>query len=267
VGSSGSDRVLVIMAKAPRPGAVKTRLSPSLSPAAVTDFYCCLLDDTLALARSLDDVEVAIMCPDSDVNELARLSSSEAPGSEVCVVAQKGEGLAAGLTSVFAHFAPDHQTEDHQREDHQRDAHRRRVIAFNSDSPHLPRSVLEDAFDRLAAHDVVVGPTHDGGYYLVGAKASHPALFAHDGMGTSSALERLLSRARTLELSVGFADAFYDIDVADDLTRLAGELRQAPARAPRTAAWLKEWELAAEHSRTGARPSSRTGSGTGAGEL
>src|SRR5438874_1841811 len=102
--SSDSDRVLVIMAKAPRPGAVKTRLAPCLSPAALTDFYCCLMDDTLALARSLGDVEVAIMCPDTDVSELAQLA-----GSEASVVAQKGEGLAAGLASVFAHFAEDHQ--------------------------------------------------------------------------------------------------------------------------------------------------------------
>lgn len=238
VRSSGSDRVLVIMAKAPRPGEVKTRLASSLSSEAVVDFYCCLLDDTLALARSVADVDVAIMCPGSDVNELASLA-----GRGASVVAQKGEGLAAGLDSVFAHF-----TESHQR----------RVIAFNSDSPHLPSSVLEDAFETLAEHDVVVGPTHDGGYYLVGAKASHPKLFAHDGMGTNSALDRLLSRARTLELSVGFAEPFYDIDVADDLTRLAAELRLAPARAPRTAAWLKAWELTA-HSRMGYR--------TGTGEL
>ena len=113
--SSGSDRVLVIMAKAPRLGAVKTRLAPSLSPPAVTAFYGCLLDDTLALARSLSDVEVAIMCPDSDVNELAQLA-----GKAASVVAQKGEGLAAGLTSVFAHFADDHQ---------------RRVIAFKQRQP------------------------------------------------------------------------------------------------------------------------------------
>jgi rSAM/selenodomain-associated transferase 1 len=228
--SAGSDRVLVVMAKAPRPGAVKTRLAPRLSAEAVTAFYCCLLDDTLALGRSLGDVEVAIMCPDSDVNELARLAGTQLTNNDASVVAQKGEGLAAGLASVFAHFAEDHQ---------------RRIIAFNSDSPHLPRSVLEGAFETLAAHDVVVGPTHDGGYYLVGAKASHPTLFAGDGMGTSSALERLLSRARALELSVGFADPFYDIDVADDLTRLAEELRLAPARAPRTAAWLKEWDSTA----------------------
>ena len=237
LAAPGSERVLVIMAKAPRPGAVKTRLASTLSPVAAVDFYCCLLEDTLTLARSLGDVEVAIMCPDSDVNELALLA-----GSPAHVVAQKGQGLAAGLTSVFAHFT---------------ESRPRRVIAFNSDSPHLPRSVLKDAFETLTAHDVVVGPTHDGGYYLVGAKASHPSLFASDGMGTSSALERLMSRAQDLELSVGFANSFYDIDVADDLTRLAEELRVAPERAPRTAAWLKEWELAAKHSQTG----SRTGTG------
>ena len=231
VRPSGRDRVLVIMAKAPRPGAVKTRLTTGLSPEAVTDFYCCLLYDTLALARSLGDVEVAIMCPDTDVSELSRLA-----GNDAKVVAQKGEGLAAGLTSVFAHFAGDRP---------------RRTIAFNSDSPHLPVSVLEAAFETVAAHDLVVGPTHDGGYYLVGAKSSHPTLFAGDGMGTSSALERLLARARTLELSVGFAETFYDVDVAEDLTRLAAELRLAPARAPRTAAWLKEWELGAARFRTG----------------
>lgn len=220
-----TDRVLVIMAKAPRAGAVKTRLTPSLSHETVASFYRCLLEDTLALGRSLSGVEVAMMCPASDAFELAQLA-----GNEANVVAQRGEGLAAGLISVFEHFSEDP---------------RRRIIAFNSDSPHLPRSVLEDAFETLAAHDVVVGPTHDGGYYLVGAKSSRPTLFANDGMGTSSALERLLLRARALELSVGYAPPFYDIDVSDDLTQLAEELRLAPARAPRTAAWLKEWDLAA----------------------
>ena len=223
--------MLVIMAKAPRPGAVKTRLFPRLSPEAVTAFYCCLLDDTLALARSLGDVEVAIMCPGSDVNELAQLA-----GNETSVIAQNGEGLAAGLDSVFAHFAG---------------VHRRPTIAFNSDSPHLPPYVLNDAFEMLAAHDVVVGPTYDGGYYLVGAKASHPTLFAGDGMGTSTALERLLSRTRALGLSVGFAEHFYDVDVATDLTRLIEELRLAPSRAPRTAQWLKDWEHTAAQLPTG----------------
>ena len=225
-------RLLVIMAKAPRLGAVKTRLVPSLPLPAVTAFYRCLLDDTLALARSLSGVEIAVMCPAPDVNDLMLLA-----GNEVSVIAQKGEGLAAGLTSVFAYFAEERQ---------------RRVIAFNSDSPHLPGSVLEDAFETLAVHDLVVGPTHDGGYYLVGAKAGYPTLFAPDGMGTSSAFDTLLSRAQTLGLSVGFAEPFYDVDVADDLTRLAAELRQDPTRAPRTANWLKEWELVTAQPRTAA---------------
>ncbi len=232
VRSSGSDRVLVIMAKAPRPGKVKTRLIPSLSPEIVTAFYGCLLDDTLALARSLNDVEVAIMCPGSDINELEQLA-----GNEVSVVAQKGEGLAAGLTSVFAHFA---------------ERHPRRTIAFNSDSPHLPPAVLEGAFEMLSTNDLVVGPTYDGGYYLVGATASHPTLFARDAMGTSSALERLLSRAQALNLTVGMVEPFYDIDVADDLTRVAAELRLAPTRAPHTAEWLKKRESAAVQPNMGA---------------
>jgi hypothetical protein len=152
-------------------------------------------------------------------------------------VAQTGPGLAAGLTSVFSHFTR---------------AGERRVIAFNSDSPHLPPDVLEKAFEALATCDVVVGPTHDGGYYLVGAKAEHPGLFNGDGMGKSNALETLLERTRALGLSVRFVDSFYDIDVSSDLIRLDAELRLAPAKAPRTAAWLAEWRQgAAQLSGTG----------------
>src|ERR1700678_3512628 len=60
--SPNQGRTLVVMAKAPRPGAVKTRLAQGLSVDAVTELYCCLLEDTLALARSLGDVEVAPIC-------------------------------------------------------------------------------------------------------------------------------------------------------------------------------------------------------------
>jgi uncharacterized protein len=218
------NRTLVIMAKAPKPGMVKTRLTQSLPLPAITALYRCLLEDTVALAKSLSGVEAAIMCPGQDVDELARLL-----GDAVQIVPQKGAGLAAGLTSVFAHFGANG---------------RHHVIAFNSDSPHLPSSVLERAFEALAAYDVVIGPTHDGGYYLVGAKAAHPTLFENDGMGTTNALQALLARTRILELSTGFTDSFYDIDVGDDLIRLAAELRLAPTRAPRTAAWFAEWEQA-----------------------
>jgi len=210
---------------------VKTRLAQSLPLPAVTELYRCLLQDTVALARSLNSVEVAIMCPAQDTDELTLLL-----GDAVQIVAQKGAGLAAGLVSVFAHFAANGQHD---------------VIAFNSDSPHLPASVLERAFQALAAHDVVIGPTHDGGYYLVGAKAAHATLFENDGMGTTNALQALLARARVLGLSADLTEPFYDIDVAADLMRLAAELRLAPTKAPRTAAWFAEWGQTVEKVRTG----------------
>jgi uncharacterized protein len=222
--SPHANRTLVIMAKAPKAGRVKTRLNQSLPTPAVTALYRCLLEDTLALAKSLRRVEVAVMCPESDREKLADLL-----GETVQIVPQKGDGLAAGLTSVFRHFT---------------DPGQRLVIAFNSDSPHLPPTVLERAFEILAAHDVVVGPTHDGGYYLVGAKTAYPSLFEGDGMGTKSALDRLVTQAKVLELSTGFTEPFYDIDVANDLILLERELRLAPAKAPRTAAWFNEWRQA-----------------------
>ena len=219
-----TNRTLVIMAKAPRLGSVKTRLAASLSLQAATELYRCLLNDTIGLAQALDHVEIAIMCPASDVEDLSR-----AVAKAVRIVPQTGQGLGAGLASVFTHFAtPGHQG----------------VIAFNSDSPHLPATVLETAFDVLEACDLVVGPTHDGGYYLVGARASHPGLFTSDGMGTANALEALLTRARALGLSVHLTDPFCDIDVAADLSQLADELRRIPGKAPRTAKWLSEWASA-----------------------
>jgi rSAM/selenodomain-associated transferase 1 len=224
VCSSDPNRTLVIMAKAPKPGWVKTRVTESLPSSAVTALYRCLLEDTLALATSLPSVQVAVMCPEPDQGELARLI-----GNVVQVVAQTGEGLAAGLTSVFRHFTA---------------AGQHRIVAFNSDSPHLAPSVLNRAFEILETHDMVVGPTHDGGYYLVGAKAAYPLLFESDPMGTSSALDRLLARTKVLELSVAFTEPFYDIDVANDLILLARELQLAPAKAPRTARWFGEWQQA-----------------------
>jgi uncharacterized protein len=222
VNSAHPNRTLVIMAKAPNVGMVKTRLTNSLPLLAVTALYRCLLEDTLALAKSLRGVEVAMMCPAPDQSDLIHLF-----GNTVQVVAQTGQGLAAGLVSVFRHFT---------------NGGRQHVIAFNSDSPHLAPAVLENAFELLGMHDLVIGPTEDGGYYLVGAKADHATLFEGDSMGTKSALERLTARARALGLSTGFTEPFYDIDVASDLILLARELQQAPAKAPKTAAWLAEWQ-------------------------
>jgi uncharacterized protein len=214
---TSANRTVVIMAKAPRLGCVKTRLADSLPLEAVTELYQCLLNDTIALAQTLNRVEIAIMCPAADVEEVSRVVATP-----VRIVAQTGEGLAAALRSVFTQFATLGQ----------------RAIAFNSDTPHLPASVLETAFDMLETSDLVVGPTNDGGYYLVGARVPHPDLFINHGMGTANALDALLAQARTLGLSVSLTPPFYDIDVLADLRQMAEELRRAPGKAPRTAEWL-----------------------------
>jgi rSAM/selenodomain-associated transferase 1 len=210
------DCALVIMAKAPCAGRVKTRLGPALSPDALVTLYRCLIEDTVALARGAGVARIGVVCPRGDGGELARWLDIE-------VVEQEGEGLAAGLDSAFRLFLRDGC---------------RRVIAFNGDTPHLPADTLAGAFALLARHDLVVGPTEDGGYYLVGATGAHAGLFDAGGLGTGGALRSLLARAAERGLAVALTEAWYDIDEGGDLARLAAELRRAPARAPRTAAWL-----------------------------
>jgi hypothetical protein len=115
------------------------------------------------------------------------------------------------------------------------------VIAFDSDTPHVARSALDDAFAALETADLVVGPTEDGGYYLVGAKAVYPDLFDAPRLGTSGALDALIQRAGELKLAVAHCAPAFDVDLPADVTRLALELHGAPERAPATAALLADW--------------------------
>ena len=211
---------IVIMAKAPREGSVKTRLNSAYPLRDVARLSECMLRDTVALAQTLSRVHVAVMSPSEDVAEI-----QDCLPAGVEVVGQHGHGLAAALASVFEHFVP----------------HHRRVVAIDSDSPHLPSATLESALDLLETSEVVVGPTEDGGYYLVGASSRHPRLFDLAPLGTSTARDALIRNARSLGLSVAFTDAWYDVDVPADLRRLAIELRSDPARAPCTAALLASW--------------------------
>ena len=219
-GTEGIRGAVVVMAKAPREGFVKTRLTGAYAPSDVVQLSECMLRDTLALARTLSRVHVAVMCPAKDVADVAaRLPAG------VDVAGQRGNGLAAALVSTFESFVPDF----------------RRVIALDSDSPHLPLAVLESAFELLETNDLVVGPTEDGGYYLVGASAAQPRLFDPAPLGTCNARDALLGNARAHGLSVAFTRPWYDVDLPADLRRLAAELRIDPARAPRTAALLASW--------------------------
>ena len=217
--SSSRDWVLAIMAKAPRAGHVKTRLVSAYPAAHVVRLYRAFIEDTVALGRAVGG-GIAVVCPAFDAEEMRAWLPSD-----VRVTPQRGQGLADALTSVFDLLceAP------------------RRVIALNGDSPHLPSAVLESAFVALGDHDLVVGPCDDGGFYLVGATASHAGLFDPHAMGTGSAFEGLVTRARRLGLSSAVTAAHYDVDAEADLVRLAHELRAWPERAPKTAALLAHW--------------------------
>ncbi|MBV8453330.1 MAG: TIGR04282 family arsenosugar biosynthesis glycosyltransferase [Deltaproteobacteria bacterium] len=217
MGSEIHERALIIMAKAARVGQVKTRLAASLPADAVMDLYKCLIEDTLDLARSVSTDAVAIVCPTSDVSDLA----CWLPAVEI--VGQQGEGLAAGLVSAFRIFIGRGY---------------RRIVALDGDSPQLAPDTLENAFRLLDRADVVVGPTTDGGYYLVGSTSVQAELFDTQGIGTGRAFDSLMAGARGLGLRVALTETGYDVDEAEDLARLARELRFFPHRAPRTAAWL-----------------------------
>src|SRR5262249_14171979 len=167
------DCALVIMAKAPCAGHVKTRLAPAVPGDALVALYRCLIEDTVALARQARVPRIAVVCPRGDGDDVARWL-------DVDVVEQRGNGLAAGLASVLALSLGDGCE---------------RVIAFTWDTPHLPPETLASAFALLDGHDLVVGPTEDGGYYLVGARRAHAGLFDADGLGTGGALRSLLARA------------------------------------------------------------------------
>jgi rSAM/selenodomain-associated transferase 1 len=214
---SVGERALIIMGKAPRLGNVKTRLAASLPAEAVVDLYRCMIEDTLDLARSVSPDALAIVCPTLDVDDL----SSWLPAIEI--VGQQGEGLAAGLASAFRIFI---------------NRGYRHVVALDGDSPQLPPETLDKAFQLLDEADVVVGPTTDGGYYLVGSKTVQAELFDTQGMGTGSALDSLTASVHGLGLRVALTDTGYDVDEVGDLVRLARDLRLFPHRAPRTAAWL-----------------------------
>lgn len=215
------------MAKAPRTGYVKTRLTRSAADPTVVELYRCLVEDTVAMAQTLRSVDVAIVCPAGDGANLRAWLAG------LSIVEQTRPGLAAALSMTFEHFAA---------------AGYARIIAFNSDTPHLPARILDEAFDALSTHDIVVGPTADGGYYLVGARRPHPALFETPQLSTSSALDALLARVRLLGLTCARTDGWYDIDVHGDLEQLARDLAAQPHRAPRTAAFLARHDASRDRS-------------------
>lgn len=107
-----------------------------------------------------------------------------------------------------------------------------RVVLLGSDSPHVPLEYIQQAFDQLQRHDVVLGPTEDGGYWLVGAAGGVPDIFEAIPWSTPQVWSSSLAAIRTAGLSHAVLPTFYDIDEHDDLRRLVSDLRQNTGHEP-----------------------------------
>lgn len=191
--------VLIIFAKEPAPGQVKTRLGDHLGPEAASKLYRQFLLDVLAEMRTLRNLHLALAySPPTARGAFATL----APGLDLLPQAagDLGERLAAAFAWGFAAgYAP--------------------VIVRNSDSPDLPARLVAEAANALAAGetDLALGSCPDGGYYLVGLKAPAPGLFADIPWSTGRVLARTLANARRLSLRQRLLPSWPDIDTLDDL--------------------------------------------------
>jgi uncharacterized protein len=224
-GAPLSTIAVAIMAKAPWPGEVKTRLCPPLRAAEAAALYRCFLLDKIAVVRTLVDAQpVVAYTPEEARTEFATLAP------DFTLVPQRGPDLGARLhAALVGLLAAGHPG----------------AIAVDSDTPTLPRELLQQAVDCLTrpGPDVVLGPTEDGGYYLIGVRAAHRALFDAVPWSTSAVLEITLRQAAAAGLQAVCLPAWFDVDTPDDLRRLQTVLDGSPAVAVagRTARFLADW--------------------------
>ncbi len=226
---------LVVFGKAPRPGRVKTRFSPPLTPEQAATLYASLLADTLEesarAAREHALEAVLAVDPPQAVSELAR----QTPAG-FRVVAQRGPDLGRRMARAVREAAA---------------GGARPILLRGSDSPALDAATIAQALGELERADVVLCPDRDGGYNLVGLNDPAPGLFDHP-MSTATVLEDTLANAARLGLHASVLPAGFDLDTVEDLAWLAGERREnAALPCPRTLACLDALDLwrSAPHSR------------------
>jgi uncharacterized protein len=206
----GRDARLIVMAKHPAPGRVKTRLAATLGAERACALYRAFVLD---LAERLDalpyDVTWAYWpraAPFAKLLPRARCRP------------QRGADLGDRMANAVAECGGP-------------------VVVIGADTPHVPAARLEEAVQALAgAADLVLGPADDGGYYLIGLRAPTRAVFAGVAWGTSRVLAETLARAgglRTLLL-----EPCFDVDTPADLVRLSDVLARGDVTLPRTGALL-----------------------------
>jgi uncharacterized protein len=211
----GTRIALCIMAKAPEPGRVKTRLCPPLSPDDAAELYRCFLLDKIAQVREVAGAEPDLAYAPA---QAAAVFEALAPGFALLV--QRGADLTARLVAVCDELFGDGC-----------DA----AIMIDSDTPTLPTEHLERAVALMSggAPDLVLGPSEDGGYYLIGLRRPRPELFEGMRWSTPTVLAETERRARALGLSSTRLPAWYDVDTAADLARLQADLTARSDGGPR----------------------------------
>lgn len=221
---SPQDRRVVVFCKVPQVGAVKTRLCPPLTPAAATAFATAFLQDTLhALFRPDEWRLIAAFAPaeeEARLDELLPVAVERWP--------QPAGDLGQRLLAAFAAFAAGHP-----------------ALIMGSDTPDLPPRLIRNAFRCLdEGTNLVLGPSLDGGYYLIGADRPYVEIFRDIPWSTPQVLEATLDRARDSGLSLKLLEPWEDVDRYEDLVRLRAKLRDGSgAAAPHT--W-QLWELEVE---------------------
>ena len=196
-------RALVVFAKEPHPGEVKTRLCPPLAPEQAAELYGCMLDDVLEESgRTCADAAAALFLtvhPAAAVPLLAQRLPRTGRA-----IAQHGADLAARMTHAIGEAAA---------------AGFDRIVLRGSDSPALPGDRLIAAFEALEDCDVVLSRDPDGGYALLGVRRPVLGLLDH-AMSTDSVADDTLANARRLGLCTRELEPGFDIDTFDDLARL-----------------------------------------------
>ncbi len=191
--------VVGMMAKVPEPGRVMTRLGDTVGMKRAAQFYAGCLGWMLERLRASRFRVVLFYAPD-DAED--RLRSLYGLGSDFPMVAQSGSDLGQRM---------------HRALDYLHGTYSEPPMLIGSDAPDLPLEYLRRGADRLGDVDLVLGPTRDGGYYLVGTTQPCPSLFEGMTWSRSDVLERTLRRACREGMRVMLTPMWRDIDTLEDL--------------------------------------------------
>jgi rSAM/selenodomain-associated transferase 1 len=209
-GASEDCCALAVMAKAPRPGKVKTRLSPPLAPDQASALNICFIRDTTENIQQVTEASnsagVVAYTPVGDESAFEGLLPT---GFQL--LPQRGDGFGERLLYACEDlFSCGFSA----------------VCLIDSDSPTLPQDALMQAVEWLsrAGDRMVLGGAEDGGYYLIGVKRLHHRLFEQIDWSTERVFEQTLERAREIGLQAELLPTWYDVDDAATLERLQREL-------------------------------------------